>query len=205
MPAYADSVRRPPRTLTDVERARLLKTTGEHRDGFRDHVILSLAFGTALREHEIAALDVGDVLLPNERVRRRVTLRVFKRSSSNPAPQDVFLPDNLLYKMTKFIAWKRANGESLEPTAPLFLSYRGTRLATRSLRYLFHIWQERAGLDRRLGMHATRHTALAAVYRETGNLELTQRVARHKDPVTTRIYAGPTDEDVLRAVRELTC
>jgi len=30
MPAYADSVRRPPRTLTDVEQARLLKTTGEH-------------------------------------------------------------------------------------------------------------------------------------------------------------------------------
>ena len=28
----------------------LLKTTGEHREGFRDHVIFSLALGTGLRE-----------------------------------------------------------------------------------------------------------------------------------------------------------
>jgi len=205
MPAYADSVRRPPRTLTDVEQARLLTTTGEHRAGFRDHVIFSLALGAALREHELVALDVGDVLLPDGRIRRRLTLRVFKRSSTEPAPQDVFLPDGIWYKLGKFIAWKRANGESLEPTAPLFVSQSRRRLATRSLRYLFRLWQERAGFDRRLAGHSLRHTALSRVYRETRDLRLTQRVARHKNIQTTTIYAGPTDEDILRAVRDLPC
>ncbi len=35
----------------------LLKVTGQHVDGFRDHVIFSVAMGTGLREHELLALD----------------------------------------------------------------------------------------------------------------------------------------------------
>jgi hypothetical protein len=32
-----------------------------------------------------------------------------------------------------------------------------------------------------------------------------QRLARHKSVDTTTIYAAPSDEDILRAVRELPC
>lgn len=82
MPAYATAIQRPPRTLTELEQATLLKVTGEHRDGFRDHCIFAVALGTGLREHEIAALDVRDVLHEDGRVRRRIALRIFKRSST---------------------------------------------------------------------------------------------------------------------------
>jgi integrase/recombinase XerC len=205
MPAYADAVRPPPRTLTALEQARLLKATGEHREGFRDHVIFALALGTAMREHELVALDVGDVLLDDGRVRRRITLRTFKRSSATPAIQDVFLPDNAWYKVNKLIAWKRAHGESLEPTAPLFVSRRGERLSTRTLRYLIRVWQQRAGIDWRCNFHALRHTALTTVYRSTRDLRLTQRVARHKSIQTTTIYASPSDDDIFDAVRRLSC
>jgi len=61
MATYADNIRTPPRTLTEVEQQRLLKVTGEHKAGFRDHVLFSLALGTGLRDHELLALDVGDV------------------------------------------------------------------------------------------------------------------------------------------------
>ena len=81
MPAYAAVIPRPQRTLTEVEQATLLKVTGEHRDGFCDHVLISLALGTGLREHELLALDCGDVFDDDGRVRRRVTLRVFKCSA----------------------------------------------------------------------------------------------------------------------------
>ena len=55
----------------DADRGRAARAAQGHRpayvDGFRDHVIFSLAMGTGLREHELLALDVG------RRVRRRRT------------------------------------------------------------------------------------------------------------------------------------
>jgi integrase len=204
MSSYS-TVPRPPRTLTEVEQAAVLRAAGEHRDGFRDHVLLALALGTALREHEIAALDVGDVLHQDGRIRRRIALRVFKRSSTDPAPQEVFLPDALWYKLGKLVAWKRGRSESLAPDAPLFVSRRGQRIATRTLRHLFRVWQERAGLDRRFSFHALRHSALTNLYRRTRDIRVVQRLARHRDINTSTIYAGPSDDDVLRAVRELPC
>ena len=205
MPAYAATVRRPPRTLTDLDRARVLKITGEHRDGYRDHVIISLALGTALREHEIAALDVGDVVTNDGRVRRRIALRVFKRSSTDPAGQEVFLPDGTFYKLTKFLTWKRSRGQSLAPDAPLFVSSRRTRIATRTLRHMFRIWQLRAGVDQVQNFHGLRHTALTDVHRRKRDISLVQRVARHKDVSTTMIYLAPSDQDIMDAVRDQTC
>lgn len=205
MPAYASTVRRPPRTLTDIDQARVLKVTGEHRDGYRDHVIISLALGTALREHEIAALDVGDVVTNDGRIRRRIALRVFKRSAAEPAAQEVFLPDGTFYKLGKFLGWKRSHGQSLAPDAPLFLSSRRNRIATRTLRYMFRLWQTRAGVDQVKGFHGLRHSALTNAYRRERDILVVQRIARHKDVSTTMIYAAPSDQDILDAVRDQPC
>ena len=85
MTAYADTISRPVKTLTEAEQRALLKVTGQHVAGWRDHCIFSLAMGTGLREHEILALDVGDVFDDAGRAKRRVALRVFKRSAKEPA------------------------------------------------------------------------------------------------------------------------
>lgn len=105
MTAYADVIAKPPRTLTDLEQKLIFKTTGEHRDGFRDRVIISLALGTRMREHELLALDAGDVFDEGCLARRRVTLRVFKRSADEPAYQDVLLSDLVRAKLEKLRAW----------------------------------------------------------------------------------------------------
>ena len=203
--AYTDTIALPPRTLTEGEQRAILKVTGEHARGFRDHVLLSLALGTALREHEILALNMGEVFGPDGKARRRVQLRVFKRSNDDPTTQEVVLPDSLRAKLGKLRSWKKQRGESLEPDAPLFVSRNGNRLSARQLRELFRVWQERAGFERILPFHATRHTALTAVYRKTRDIRLVQRVARHKSITSTIRYAGPSDDDVLRAVRDLPC
>jgi hypothetical protein len=53
--AYYAVHRRPQRTMTELEQAKVLKVTGEHARGFRDHVLFALALGTGLREHEALA------------------------------------------------------------------------------------------------------------------------------------------------------
>lgn len=205
MTAYADTVARPPKTLTEREQRLLLKTTGEHRAGFRDHVIFSLALGTGLREHEILALDVGDIFDDGGKARRRVQLRVFKRSSDETEHQEVVLPDGTRAKLDKLYRWKKRAGESLAPDAPLFVSRRKRRLSARQLREVFKVWQERAGFERRFSFHALRHTACSNLYRRTRDIRLTQRFARHKSMLTTSIYTHPSDEDLVRSVRDLPC
>jgi len=205
MTAYADAIAKPPRTLTDLEQKLLLKVTGEHKGGFRDHVIISLALGRGLREHELLALDMGDVFDDEGSVKRRVTLRVFKRSADEPAIQEVVLPDLVRAKLSKLRAWKKHQGESLAPDAPVFVSRLGKRLSSRQLRENFATWQERAGFERHLSFHSLRHSACSTLYRRTKDIRMTQRFARHKSILTTSIYAHPSDEDLVRAVRELPC
>jgi site-specific recombinase XerC len=193
------------KTLTEAEQRALLKVTGQHVEGFRDHVIYSLALGAGLREHEILALDVGDVFDDAGRAKRRLVLRVFKRSAKEPAPQEVLLPDAVRAKLDKLLATRKRAGETITPATPVFVSRLGRRLSARQLRHAFAVWQQRAGFERRVSFHATRHTACSGVYRASKDLRLTQKFARHKSVVTTSIYTHPTDDELLRAVQGLIC
>ncbi len=204
MTAYAQRIARAPRTLSEHEQRALLAVTGQHKDGFRDHVIFSLALGTALREHELLALDMGDVF-DGGRARRRVHLRVFKRSHDDLSLQEVLLPDTVRAKLDKLHGWKRQAGEDLAEDAPLFVSRKGNRLSTRQLRHTFKRWQQRAGFEHLFSFHALRHTACTNLYRASRDIRLTQRFARHKTITSTAIYTHPTDEDLLRSLAYLTC
>lgn len=201
------AVRQPKRTMTDPEQALILRVTGEHRDGFRDHVLISTALGTGLREFELAALSVGDVSTNGVNVRTVFVLRVFKRCTDDPAPQEVFPPDSLRYKLRTFLAWKKANGESLALEAPLFVSREGEgrALSTRTIRHLWKKWQRVAGFDRAFSFHEIRHTALTNVVKKSGDVRFAQRQGRHKDINTTMIYTAPSDDEIRLAVADLPC
>ena len=205
MSAYADAIARPPRTLTEREVALLLRTTGQHAAGWRDHVIISVALGTGLREHEILALDIGDVFDDGGRAKRHVRLRVFKRASDDPPPQEIVLSDTVRAKVEKLLRQKRADGHDTGPAAPLFISRKHGRLSRRQLRHAFGVWQARAGFERIFSFHALRHTACSNLYRRTRDIRLTQRFARHGSILSTAIYTHPTDEELVRSVQGLPC
>jgi len=205
MSQYASAITRPPKTLTEREVALLLRTTGQHKDGFRDHVLISLALATGLREHELLALDVGDLTDEAGRVRRHVRLRVFKRSSDETAHQEIVLSDTVRAKLEKLLRGRRDEDHDFGPTSPIFISRLGRRLSSRQLRRAFREWQKRAGLDRYFHFHAIRHTACTTVYRNTRDLRLTQRFARHRSVLSTAIYTHPSDDELLRAVQAIPC
>lgn len=211
---YADRTRRPPKTLTAAEQQRVLRASGEHRDGFRDHVIISLALGTGLRESEVVGLDVEDVLNPSGGVRRALQLRVFKRGGgkADPEAQRVTLPDCTFYKLEKYV---RSLGRK---TGPLFASRmhgggrrRGleapapvVRLSVRRVRGLWRHWQKVARFDHLYSFHQLRHTAVTNAYEEAGgDMKVAQRFARHAKIETTAIYAHPSDERMARVTKKL--
>jgi site-specific recombinase XerC len=203
MAGYADSGRRAPRTLTEREQEALLLATREHP---RDHVLYAMALATGLRAHELVSLDVGDVFDAAGEPKRRVLLRVFKGDGRGVDDlQEVVLSEALRAKLAGLRAWKAANGESVAPDAPLFVSQRGLRLSTRQLRHAFGIWQVRAGFERHVSAHSLRHSACTNIYASSKDLRLTQRFARHRSVVTTMLYTHPSDEDLVRAVEQLRC
>lgn len=207
--SFAQRTRRK-RTMLDAELRAVLRVSGEHRDGFRDHCIISLAVGTGLREHEIAALNVGDVTDDGVRVFRTIHLRVFKRSkhweADNPGlleqlaeMQRVRLPDACHDKLVKYV---HMLPRPRLATTPLFVSERGLRLSLRRMRSMWHSWQQRAGIAKLYSFHELRHTAIS-IYRErTGDIRKTQLFARHLDLGSTVIYDHPRDQELLDAVRD---
>ncbi len=203
MTAYRDTVRRPPKVLTEREIVALLRVTGAHVRGFRDHVLFGLALSTGLREHELLALDVGDLRAPDGRIRRRIQLRVWKRSNRDASQQEVFLNDTIRAKLERLLQLRARGRRPLPDDAPVFVSARGTRLSSRRVRSTFAHWQQVAGFDRHLTFHALRHSAVTGLYRKTKDPRLAQRFARHASPVSTAIYTHPTDDDLLAAVAQL--
>jgi integrase len=235
--SYVKNTLRTVRTLSVLEQKKALETIGEHRDGFRDYVLISLALGTGLRETEIAALDVGDVadqVKPRGpgkggaggaglEVRRRVELRTFAhkgpapKRGKRPRTQRVFLSRIVRKKLAKFLVWKRREGESLEPTAPLFCAgisthgeglvgvngKRSARIADRTIRHMWRTWQTRAGFKAPLfTFHELRHTFGTTLANRTKDPRYVQRALRHANLETTKIYMEVTDDDLARAIEE---
>lgn len=212
--SYADRTRRPPRTLTDDEQRRLLKVSGEHADDYRDHILFSLALGTGLREGELAALDLGDVVRPDGKPKRSIQLRHFARKGNrdnvDTRAQVVHVPDGAWYKLEKFLRVRWGN-QRVDRTCPLFLAERSNgrgegvngRLSTRRIREIFAEWQTRAGFETRYRFHDLRHTAITNAYRATKDIRIAQRVARHARVDTTTRYEHASDQEVAAAVRKL--
>jgi site-specific recombinase XerC len=200
---------RAPVTLTDEEQIAILKVTGEHARGLRDHLIIGLGMGAGMREHEIAALDVIDVVAPpvqkaKHGIKAWVELRVFKgHRRAGAEPQWVRLPDELRRKIGLFVR-REHRGTLL--TTPLFVSRDGGgRIATRTIRHHFRKWQELAGFDRLHGFHRLRHTYVTAVYAATKDLAAAQQLARHARVDTTRGYVHLGNEILDRASKRLRC
>ncbi len=189
-----------PTTLTQAEQRLILRTTAKH---LRDHLFISLALGTGLRLGEIVGLNVGDVFNGNGRPRTRIRVRqeIAKRGKAG----DVFLPDKLVVKLRRFRAFKKQRQESLEPDAPLFCNQSRTRISKRRVQFAWREWQRRAEFDRPYPFHCLRHSAVTNVYRATRDLFLAQRFARHVSPLTTTVYTHPSDEEIMRRVRKLSC
>ena len=189
-----------PQTLTHGEQKTLLRAT---RRNLRDHLIYSVALGTGLRLAEIVGLNVGDVYTPEGKPKSRLRLR--PQVAKNGRAGDVFLPDALVAKFRRLWRHKATRREGLRPEDPLFCSQTRRRISPRRVQFAFRTWQVKAGFDRLYPLHALRHTAVTNVYRASRDLFLAQRFARHASPLTTTIYTHPSDDELFKQIRDLSC
>ncbi len=189
-----------PRVMFVEEQKALLRTLRNRKDKIRDYVIFSLALDLALREFEIAALNVGDISDTSGNIFNVINLRVFKRGAKRPVSQSMLIPPDLRKILTQYLRWKKRKGESLAPDGPLFMSRKGNRLSKRQIRTLSRQWQERAGIRNPYTFHQLRHTSITDTYEDQNDIVQAKQHARHANISTTQIYTHARIENYARAV-----
>ena len=145
---------------------------------------------------EVAGLRVGDV--PTARGLRRLTVARGKGGEPRTTP----IPDGLRRSLHDWIEAKARLGENTAPAAPLFASIRRGHLDPSAVHRVWTRARDAAGLERRPGVavHAARHGAAVAAYRETKDLLLVKDLLGHRNLRSTMVYAALLEEDVERGI-----
>ena len=127
--------------LMQDEQKQLVRTMKETKGAERDYVIIELLLNTGLRASELCAVNVGDV---RNKGRFYVQPDAMKNGRGRFVPLNVRIQDIL----RKWIAHKMAaRHESIEDTAPLFVTKGGRRITRQDLtQSIIEKWMMRAGL-----------------------------------------------------------
>lgn len=163
------------------------------QEPLRDRCALGL-LQLALRKNDLRMLQLGDIDLVNDLIYLNHG-KGGKRAVLPIVLDDVRL--NLAAHMVERHIEREENDLDGE-----YLLYARNRRRRPMDQSAVHRWFKRmlhnADLPDSMEMHELRHTALDHVWRETGNIVVAQKLARHSSPATTAAYLHPNEDD-LRA------
>jgi len=192
--------------LEDVERLRgyaaKVRRQGVRARRFslvRNWFIVEVGLETGLRVMEIAALRCGDLLM--NQGSPEVVVRRGKGGKRRVVKVSRAFQKHCLW----FLKAKARAGQPAETEAPIFAGRRaGQPLCKRQVQKVFERISGEAGLSKRVGIHALRHTYGTHLYKASGrNLRLVQKQLGHARITTTQVYADVFAEDAVEAVERL--
>lgn len=161
----------------------------------RDHAILELLYGAAVRVSELCGLDLDD--LDRDRRTARVTGKGSKERVvpfGSPALRAI---DAYLVRGRPVLA-ARAPGNG--PGRAVFLGARGARIGTRAV---YDLVSRELGpeLGGTVGPHALRHSAATHLLDGGADLRAVQEILGHASLGTTQIYTHVSSERLAAAYR----
>jgi site-specific recombinase XerD len=180
-----------PRALSMEEQRALLRAAEASRP--RDRAIVTLLLDTALRLHELVALDVEDVSISARKG------QVVVRSGKGDAYREVPLNRPCRDALAPLSTERRAGARSDD--GALFVGPHGGRLTARSVDRAVRGVAARAGLE--LSAHTLRHTCVTNLVRAGNDLALVAELAGHRRLETTRRYSLPSAADRQAAMDAL--
>ncbi len=193
----------PLRVLSAEEQKAILRATRDHRRGYRDHLMFSLALLAGLRAGTIVGLNIGEVRDSRGRIRSWVEPRpkIFK----GQRPYAIPLGRELRAKVRAYLRWReREEGRKLQDEDALLVSRTGGgRLTVRSLERAWAVCQDRIGIDRPYRLHDARHTFGTAIQRRGKDALLTKALLGHASLRSTERYLHASRGDMAALVQEL--
>lgn len=163
----------------------------------RDHAILELLYGAAVRVSELCGLDLDDL------DRTRATARVLGKGSKErvvpygvPAARAL---DAYIVRARPALLARRAGSVQTEPA--LFLGARGSRVSPRSVYDLVSRTIGPLVGSGAVGPHALRHSAATHLLDGGADLRAVQEMLGHASLGTTQIYTHVSSERLAATYR----
>ena len=160
-------------------------------DNVRDKAIMAVLCFLGLRREELVNLTVFDVQGPS--------LRIFGKGG---VERDIPISKAARSYLDQLFRWKEERGESLESTAPLFVSRKKNPLSESQLYNVVRKWTYEL-LDKELYPHALRHTFASMLVAKNVNLATIQRLMGHASITMTEVYLHISNELKVEAVEKL--
>ena len=160
--------------------------------GLRDRAILEVLYGAGLRVSECAALDLEHLVWSGEDLSLRVVGgkggkdRVVPLGSAGAGALRAWLA--VRESLKKDLSPETGRKGQARVAAPVFLSPRGLRMSTRSIRALVYRRCEATGARARVGPHGLRHSFATHLLESGCDLRSIQSMLGHASLSTTQRY-----------------
>jgi len=171
------SPRHLPATLDADSIGQLLDIPCDTTLAIRDKAIMELFYSSGLRLSELASLrweqlDLGSGMVTVTGKGNRTRMVPVGRMASEA-----------------LLAWRKARGEFASFEQPnVFVSQRGTPIATRTIQARIRYWAKRQGIPQNIYPHLLRHSFASHMLESSGDLRAVQELLGHADISTTQIY-----------------
>ena len=153
--------------------------------GIRDRAILELLYACGLRVSELTGLDTDRLDLPGLQVRV-----IGKGNRERRVP----MGDEARERIHRYLAGPREAWTAGHPSAAVFVSQRGARLARESVWRLVRRWAGVAGVEARVTPHTFRHSFATHLLEGGADLRVVQTLLGHASISTTQLYTHLTGE-----------
>ncbi|HEY0135685.1 MAG TPA: tyrosine recombinase XerC [Nannocystis sp.] len=161
--------------------------------GLRDRAILEVLYGAGLRVSECAALDLGHLVWSGDDLSLRVVGgkggkdRIVPLGSAGATAMRAWLAVRDALAPAELSPETGRKGQA-RVAAPVFLSKKGQRMSTRTIRALVYRRCEATGTRARVGPHGLRHSFATHLLESGCDLRSIQSMLGHASLSTTQRY-----------------
>jgi integrase/recombinase XerD len=182
------------KTLTEKELKIVLATVAQGRHAARNRAMVLTSFWAGMRAGELAALRIGDIVVPNGTIAAEVRLEADQTKGQRG--RVVMLGDKLRKELAVYVCELK----SAEPVDPFFPSQVSrTGMSANTIAQLFLEVYARAGITG-ASSHSGRRTFITTLANKGVGVRVLMALAGHRHMSTTQRYIDLNDEMLKVAV-----
>lgn len=157
--------------------------------GARNHLLFTLGVNSGLRISDLLALQIGDVVDINGKVKDRIVLKEHKTGKEKTFP--------LGKNAVKAIKMHVPENNNLNTNLPLFPSRKGSKAISRVQAWeILNNAAKEVGISESIGTHSLRKTFGYHAFKAGHDITRIQKLLNHSSPAITLAYIGITRDEL---------